>query len=94
VDIASALVIDHVNLVLGLTIESAVSAETVVQVVRLGELEDSAWAFIPFRAVFLGVDGRLTQTFDPSWAFVCVMGTALSASKIMVDVRPAVILNP
>ena len=86
--------IDHVNLVLGLSIESAVAAETLVTVVRLGELEDSAWSFVPFRAVFLGHNGLLTQTIDPTWAFVCVMGTALSATKVMVDVRPAVILNP
>lgn len=86
--------IDHVNLVLGVTIESSVAPETEVQVVRLGELEEVAWSFVPFRAVFLGPDGRLTQTFDPTWAFVCVMGTALSSTKVMIDVRPAVILNP
>jgi hypothetical protein len=94
VDLASASTLEHMHVVLGISANAVSSGGAEVQVVRKGELEDSTWSWIPFRPVFLSADGRLVQTLDPSWKFVCVVGTALTSTKVLVDVRPVVVLNP
>jgi hypothetical protein len=94
VALASPLNVEDVDLVMGVTVNSAAIAEEDVQVLLIGELEDDSWSFIPFRRIFLGPDGHLVQVFDPSWKFVCVVGTALTPTRMLVSVTPAVILNP
>ncbi len=91
VDVASALVAADAAAVVGLTLQSAVAAEDQVEVAHAGELEDSAWSFVP-GPVYLGVNGVLTQTRDSSWAFLRIVGTAVSPTKMMINLRPPVFL--
>jgi hypothetical protein len=84
---ASALVRADAHGIIGVTRTSAGAAEEPVFVVGLGELEDAAWSFLPQRPVFVGATGELTQTLDPSWAFVIAVGVAMSATKVWVRVQ-------
>jgi hypothetical protein len=87
---ASALVRADAHGIIGVTRTSAGAAEEPVFVVGLGELEDAAWSFLPLRPVFVGAAGELTQTLDPSWAFVSAVGVAMSATKVWVRVQAPV----
>lgn len=80
----------HPRLVLGISAHSAVLAEEEMEVVRAGEFDDDAWAFIPFESVYLGLNGGLVQTLDPTWLYAQVIGLALSPTKLLVDIRPPI----
>jgi hypothetical protein len=90
IDAASALEESHAFAILGVTFDSSDAAETDLQVVRLGEVSDDTWNFTPRKPVFVDPMGRMVQTFDRSWAFVRMIGTAVSRTKVMVDPRPPV----
>lgn len=91
VDVASALVVADAAAIVGLTLQSAVAAEDQVEVAHAGELEDSAWSFVP-GVIYLGTNGVLTQTRDPSWSFLRVVGVAMSPTKMLINLRPPVFL--
>lgn len=56
-----------------------------VQLIPYGEFEDDTYTFSPGGAVFVGPGGQLTQVPSKDWAFVRVVGFALSATRVFVD---------
>lgn len=82
---ASSLVVDDAFAIAGVSFESAAAPGAVFKVVRLGEMEDSDWSWRPLEPVYVGATGRLTQAIEPGWAFVRVVGFALTPTRIMVD---------
>lgn len=90
VDVASPLDATHARTIVGVTLTSATAAEETVEIVRVGEVEDSAWSFQPGRAVFVGVGGAPTQQLEASWVFMRVVGVAVTPTKMLVDLRPPV----
>lgn len=94
VDVASALSAGDASSIAGIAVQSAATRDEELEIVRFGELEDDGWNFVPFRRVFVGSNGQLTQTIDRQWSFVCILGTAMSPTKLMVDLRPPTFLAP
>lgn len=92
VELASAARREDAYPVVGIAVTSAADAGEEVQIVGFGEIEDPSWSWTPSRNVFLGLDGRLTQTLDPSWAFVRVVGVAATPTKMVVGLRPPTFL--
>ena len=87
VGIASADTLTHSASIAGVSSTSTASAESDITIVRSGEVEDSGWSWTPGAPVFLGLNGALTQTHSPSWAFSLIVGMAISATRIVVDLR-------
>jgi hypothetical protein len=62
-------------------------------VVQTGfDLAHSGWAFSP-GPVFVGESGALVQTLPPGAVFAQVVGFALSATRIRIDVQPPIVLT-
>lgn len=94
IDVASARAPEVARAIVGVVATSAGASDQEVEVVLRGELEDDGWTFVPHRNVFVGDNGVLTQTIDPTWAFVCVVGRALTPTKLLVDMRAPIFLAP
>ena len=84
---ASALRAVDAGRVLGITFHAVSGPESEVVVVCLGEIEDSLWRWEPGLPVFVGARGELTQAPSTFWAFVRVVGVALSATRVFVDLQ-------
>jgi len=86
VDYCDAMTPLHANALLGVT-AAAASALDSVDVHSAGNLTEPSWSWIVGMPIFCGPNGTLTQTFDPSWAWCRVVGVALSATTIAVQIR-------
>lgn len=73
----------HIGRVFGMTTSAALVGEA-VNIVPIGMLENLTWTFSE-GPIFLG-DGQLTQT-APTSGFLQIIGTALSATKISVNIQ-------
>jgi len=87
VAIASADSLGDLEWMAGVTLNAVSAAEQEIQLRRLGEIADSGWTWTPGAPIYLSTNGVLTQTYSSSWAFVLVVGTALSPTSIVVDFR-------
>lgn len=76
---------------IAVTVTAASAPETAVSVIVFGELADDSWNWVPGLPIFVGANGGLTQTRDPAWAFVRVIGNAISPARIFIDSQPAVL---
>lgn len=80
---ADRSIVAHADKVLGVTTGAAVAgANATVQ--TYGEMEDPSFAFTPGGAVYASINGLLTQT-SPSSGFSLVIGFAMAATKLFVD---------
>ena len=75
---------------LGITLTAAGPGEP-VNVQRSGVLDDAGWSWTPGR-VWLGVDGRLTQT-PPADGFDVLIGAATSATRITLNLTDPIELE-
>jgi hypothetical protein len=91
VEPASSNNLAHMSTIAGIALTATSAAEEELQVVRLGEIVDSGWAWTPGLPVYLSPTGTITQTHSTAWAFVLVVGAALSATRIVVDFRDPII---
>lgn len=82
---ATALYPSDATRAVGVVRYAVSAAEQEVSVLVYGEHDDDTWNFVPGGAVFLGPDGLLTAAVDETWAFVRVMGFALTATRVFVD---------
>lgn len=57
-----------------------------------GIIEDINWTFTPDGRVFLGDNGQLVQTLPPAALFQQVVGIALSATKVLINIMPPILL--
>lgn len=78
----------HRFAVLGL-LSQAFSAGTEAEVRTGFVLEHSGWTWTP-GPVFVGLGGALVQTVPGSAVFCQVVGLALSATRILIDVQPPI----
>ena len=81
---------DHIDMLLGITLTAATAGEP-VNVQRSGVLDDAGWAWTPGR-VWLGADGRLTQT-PPTDGFDVLIGAATSATRITLNLTETIELE-
>lgn len=85
---ADALTPEHLGRVVGVALHAAAQGET-VSVVASGEVVFNGWTFQSGQ-VWLGADGQLTQT-PPAAGFDQVIGQALSATRLFVDIEEPVL---
>lgn len=83
VNYADSSNIAHLDFVLGIT-TGAASAGAPVNVQVGNEMTEPSWNWTP-GAVWLGLNGLMTQT-PPTTGFVCRVGTALTASKLLIEI--------
>jgi len=80
----------HIELASGVTLGAAELGEQ-VQVQRSGAIDDENWSWTP-GPVWLGAAGALTQT-PPTAGYSLVVGVALSATRLAVDLQPPINLE-
>ena len=82
----------HGFAVLGIT-RGAASSGAQATVATSGTIDHSGWTWTPNAPVFLGANGSLTQTPFSGAVFLKVMGLALSATRISVNLQPTLYLS-
>lgn len=76
----------------GVSLASAVAGGG-VNVRTAGLVENPAWTFTPNQPVFVGLNGALTQSLPVSAVFSRVVGLAVGATRLLVNLQPPVILT-
>lgn len=80
------------EVVYGVAVQSGLVG-TVIEIRVIGELEDASWSWTPGRPIVADTLGRLTQVI-PEVGFLRVVGSALTATKMLVQVQPLLRLAP
>lgn len=81
----------HLGAVLGV-VANAYGAGDPAVVQTSFDLSHAGWAFTP-GPVFAGAGGAIVQTLPPGAVFAQVLGYALSATRIHIDVQPPIALT-
>lgn len=76
--------------VLGITINAALLGAA-VDVQAIGEIDEVSWSWVSGQPVYVGANGSLTQTL-PATGFIQAVGMAVAPTKLVVGIRPAIIL--
>ncbi len=79
--------------ILGVCMQGASGPGEVIEVVRLGLVQDSSWTLTKGEPVFCGATGELTQAPQTSWAFWRQVGVAVDPTHIFVDLEPPLYLG-
>ena len=82
--------LDHSKKVIGVTTKSVNSGETVT-VQTSGVMVDSGWTFTPGATLYLGINSLLSAT-PPTTGFVKVMGIAVAATEIVLQMQSSIVL--
>lgn len=77
----------HSGKCIGVADASALPGQN-LRVITAGPFDKAAYLFIPGDAVYVGVNGELTQDI-PSSGFEQQVGVAVTATKILIDIEPA-----
>jgi hypothetical protein len=88
---ASADTVAHAPVLAGVSRTAVSGAEQSIELVRLGEIDDSGWTWTPGLPIYLGINGVMTQSYSAAWAFAVVIGFAVSATRIVVDFKDSII---
>ena len=88
---ADSSTVAHAHKVLGIT-TGAVSEGAEGTVQTNGEMTEAGWAWTIGSPVYLSTNGSLSHT-APSSGFVLVVGFALTATKIFIDIKQSIILT-
>ena len=78
----------HIDKVTGIT-TGAVSNGAKVTATIFGIMTDASWNWDVNKSIYLGNNGLLTQTV-PSTGFILQVATVISATKIFVNLKPAI----
>lgn len=81
----------HRASVIGIT-QGAASMGVQVAIQTYGELTEPSWTWTPKQPIFLAANGLLTQTV-PTSGFQLILGFAISATTIFIDIKQAIILT-
>jgi hypothetical protein len=81
--------VDHAGVVLGLTLNAAAENDP-IDVKTYGEVTHAGWSWTPNESIFLGANGALTQV-APATGFSLVVGFALSATTMLINIEPPII---
>lgn len=80
----------HKNKVIGITTGAALSgASATIQ--TFGEITNSGWSWTTGESIYLSTNGLLTQTV-PTSGFVLILGFAISATKMFINIKQPIIL--
>jgi hypothetical protein len=90
VEYASSDDLSDVRKVIGVGLNAA-TLDNPITVKGQGEIEESSWSWTPELPIYLGVAGALTQS-PPSTGFVQILGTAISATKMFVNIEAPILL--
>ena len=88
---ASCNVLDDVNKILGLSLNSANVGEN-VRVLIFGKLSDSSFNFNIDKPIFLGINGQIVQEVPETAVFIQRLGKVLRNNEIMIDLDEPIIL--
>lgn len=92
VDMVDSSSVSDRNSCVGISLGAALSGGS-LQIVTSGIVSEPSWSWAPGGDVFLGdTPGQLTQTYNPSRAFSQVIGQAIDATTLWVDIRVALTL--
>lgn len=83
--------LSHATILLGLSKNAAADAENVTIAPRGAVLDDALWSWTPTANLFLAADGFLSEV-PPVSGFLCVVATALSATRILMRLEPPIFL--
>lgn len=78
----------HQDAVVGITTGAALVGETAT-IQAVGEMTEPSWSWTPGLPIFVGAGGTLTHT-PPSSGWVQSIATALTAQRIFVVGKPAI----
>ncbi len=78
-------------IVLGIS-RNAAADGSAVNIQYNGKMDDGAWTWAPQSPIYCGVSGVLTDAI-PTSGMVIQVGTALSATSILVNIKQPFILN-
>lgn len=78
----------HLGAVVGV-VDSAYPAGDMAVVRASLPLEHAGWTWTP-GPVFVGIAGALTQTAPPDAVFIQVIGRAVSATRVLIDIQPPI----
>ncbi|AVO56160.1 hypothetical protein [Ectopseudomonas mendocina] len=81
---------ERIDLLLGVTLTAAQQGDT-INVQRSGAIDDAGWSWQP-GLVWLGADGALTQQ-PPVDGFAVLIGAAVSATRITLNIQPGIQLE-
>lgn len=90
VQYADNSLLGHLDMVVGVAAVGA-SAGGIVSIQNGGTLVNVGWSFDTTKPVFLGNSGMLTQT-PPSTGFVQVIGVPISATQLLIQLQPPILL--
>lgn len=82
--------LDDIPNVMGISMNAAVEGDP-VDILVFGEMIEPSWSWTERRAIFLGSAGHLTQA-PPTTGFLMEVGFAVTPQKIMVELKPAIVL--
>lgn len=87
--VADNLVLAQSLSVLGVSTTGALDNGDTLSVQSKGPIQSSTWNWTPTAPVYLGTAGALTQIL-PSAGFLQVVGTAIDATTLLIDIKPAI----
>lgn len=88
---ASAGDLAHFSQALGLTLGAA-TAGSDINIQRSGQVAYEGWSFTP-GPVLLGLDGALVQTLAPGSLYSLIIGFAVDATTLYLDIGSPIILE-
>ena len=83
--------ITHNDKVIGVSTQS-ITDNTPVLVRTEGFMDDAGWTFTPGDPIYVGLNGSITQTV-PSSGFILNLGQALTATRILINIKTSIILT-
>lgn len=81
----------HANRVLGITLEAVTVVDAPIKIVQSGSVTEPSWAFNT-GPVYVGTNGQLTQNLS-GLLFVQQVGVAVSATTLIVDIHPSIVIE-
>jgi hypothetical protein len=72
---------------------TAASSGASITVQSAGLVEHSGWTFTPGALVYLGLAGALVESLPPGAVFSQVIGRALSATRLLVQLQPPIVIT-
>lgn len=80
------------SIICGICLNSA-NIGDLISVVKDGEIEHIGWTFTAGNPIYLGSSGGITQTLPVGSLFSKVLGVALTSTKVLIEIQPAIFIN-
>lgn len=93
VDYCDAWSAGHLDVLLGISTNSTSGAEQPINVISFGDMTEPSWSWTSGAPIFCGLNGMLTQTFDPTWIWCRKVAYATSPTTIVVQLREPISMN-